>query len=127
MTPRCLIRCVLAFVLVAALLGCEARGRAERVSPHRMAPQPVEAVELYLDGREPDRPYLVLARLESEASTRRFVTLREAEAAALDKLRSLAARYGARAVIDIDQTTTMDQQHGEQVVRMTGKAVAFRR
>lgn len=107
--------------------GCEARGRMERVSPHRLAPQPVEAVELYLDDRAADRPYHLIARVESEASTRRFVTVHEAEAAALDKLRSLAARAGARAVIDIEQVVTRDVDTEEQVVRASGKAVIFRR
>jgi hypothetical protein len=122
------IALIVALAAVCAMQpGCEARGRMERVSPHRLAPQPPEIVELYLDGRQPDRPYHVIARLEAEAGTRRFVTVQEAEAAVLDKLRSLAARAGARAVIDIDQTVTVDDERGEQIVRARGKAVAFRR
>lgn len=114
-------------VVCCTQVGCEARGSMERVSPHRLAPQPPEAVELYFDDRAPDRPYHLIARIQSEASTRRFVTVQEAEAAALDKLRALAARAGARAVIDIEQSITTDEERGEQIVRARGKAVTFRR
>jgi hypothetical protein len=125
----------IALVVMLALLccaqciqiGCEARGRMERVSPHLLAPQPPEIVELYLDDRQPDRPYHVVARVESQASTRRFVTLHEAEAAALDKLRDLAARAGALAVIDIEQTVMIDEERGEQIIHARGKAIAYRR
>lgn len=108
-------------------LGCEASGRMDRVSSHRLAPQPADEVELYFDNRAADRPYHLIAHVESEAGTRRFVTVHEAEAAALDKLRSLAARAGARAVIDIERSITRDDETDERVVRASGKAVIFRR
>jgi len=126
--PACRITIViLAILAVAACPGCEASGNLERVSHHRLAPQPPDAVERSFDDNAAKRPHHVLAHVEARAGTRRFATVAEAEAAALDKLRELAGRAGARAVINIEQTIRTDDDRGEQIVFITGTAVVFRR
>lgn len=130
--------CVAMFAMLLAV-GCQASGRADRVTPHHFAPQPPEAVEMYFDGRMPTARYHTIANVESEATTRRFVTLAEAEAAAIDRLRHLAARHGATAVIEIETEVLRDGEVIDEVpratqplrdtghvVRATGRAIRIR-
>jgi hypothetical protein len=126
MVLRLLIPAVVA-VVAAFLSGCEADGHATLVSDYGRPGVPIEEVELHLASI--DAPYTLIANLEAEADTVRFSTAAEAEAAVYEKLRKLAARSGADAVIDVQMSNSEvpwnENQH--TVVRATAKAVLIKR
>lgn len=121
-----LLTLIMIAVALALMSACEARGRIDRTTPHWFAPQPVEAVELYFGDRRPDEPGSVVAYVSAEADTKIFGTLEEAEAAAYDKLRAMAAEAGARAVVDIEQSVVPHAESGHRIVRVRGAAVRLR-
>jgi hypothetical protein len=130
---------MLPLIAVLLLAGCRAAapGEIQRIGP-QLAPQPVEAVELYLT--EPARPYTVIAELNASATSRGWPTLQETEAAAYERLRQLAAQAGATAVIVTEQEILRDgilvMRHAPQepisaigdeyTVRVRAKAVRLR-
>ena len=116
-------RCLVLVGLAACLLGCEARGHATMVSDYGRPGVPLEWVQLHLDPIEAEHTHI--ANLEAEADTVKFATVEEAEAAVLEKLRTLAARSGANAVIDVEQHREIVHwnETPRTVVRATAKAV----
>ncbi len=129
------IACTLGAVVLLAP-GCRASGTSERISPHWRAPESPDMVDLYF---EPvDRPHELIARISATGETRRFGSLALAEAAVYEKLRDLAARYGALAIIEIDVVVTVDGEPVEvdlqqrsrpvenHVITARAKAVRFR-
>lgn len=111
-------------VVMVCTAGCASGGTAERIGPGSIGQGvPPEQMLLYHD--VPRQPHRKVVRLSAEEVTSETRDEFDAESAAYNTLRRLAARHGAQAITEIVRTRAVDESSGVVTIRLEGFGVVF--
>lgn len=112
----------LALTLAAALVaGCSTTGTSVPIGEQRFSPTAADDIVLLV--APPEREHTIIALVEGEAATDDYLSKARTEAAALQAMRTEAARLGAHAIVLTGKGTRPYGQVG--IATTTGGATAI--